>query len=268
MNGESLCLEKTLVRAASLLQFLSSLEKEPRFDSSLIVGNPWPHHHQKDLIYELPGEKKPSKIPFLSGALEEAGILEHTLPHPTLLLGNDATGEQFLEKIKTHSLIHFSGHGSLGRILFLSGPFKGFPPPFEPKEFSDLRKKERTGKTRNINMMEEWHPVTDVDLIDKPLAERAIVFLNACETGKHKYERGGYYQGLSAAFLKNGAHSVISSLIPIFEEPSKDFAVIFYEELLKTRSVSKSLKKARISVKETYKSEIHWIPYLHYGSPF
>ena len=116
-------------------------------------------------------------------------------------------------------------------------------------------------------MMEEWHPVTDLDVFDVQLREGAVVFLNACETGQQKYAGGGYYQGLPAVFLKNGAFSVISSLVPVFDVPSKDFALHFYETLFHTHSVAESLKKARIWARDRYKAQIYWIPYIHYGPP-
>ncbi|MBU7029234.1 MAG: CHAT domain-containing protein [Theionarchaea archaeon] len=275
---EPLCIEKTVLRATSLRQFSTVSEsRELSFDSSLIVGNPWPKSYpnmrlfnEESLEYTLPSNPKKSyKISYLKGAEKEAKELKKKLPKPKLLLGNEATGGRFLSEVPRHSLIHFTGHGSLGRILFLSGPLKGFP-PFEPEEFSNLRKAERTEGNRKINMMEEWHPVTDLEIADRQMKKDALVFLNACETGQHRYERGGYYQGLSAAFLKNGAHSVISSLIPLFDNASKEFADKFYSNLLTPKSVSQSLKEARnwIRNRKGYEAQVYWIPYLHYGLPF
>jgi len=266
VDGKPLCMEKTVVRATSLHQFLKLLKKKPSLDSSLIVGNPWPQCDEEKLIYSLPSKPEYFRIPSLQNAQEEANALMGSLPEATVLLGEKATGERFLSEISRHSLIHFSGHGSMGRILFLSGPLQGFSPQFEPEEFSNLRIAERSDGKR-INMMEEWHPVTDFGLFDVPLTDGAVVFLNACETGQHKYAAGGYYQGLPAVFLKNRAHSVVSSLVPIFDEPSKEFALHFYDNLLHTHSVSQSLKKARTWSKNKYKAQIYWIPYIHYGSP-
>ena len=266
IDGNPLCIEKTVVRATSLHQVLH-LERIPKFNSSLIVGNPWPLSDKKKLIYSLPNQPECFKIPFLQKAQEEAEALTNKLPHSTVLLGQDASGERFLSEISRHSLIHFTGHGDLGRILLLSGPLNGFPPLFEPEEFSDYRRAERIQGIRKINMMEEWHPVTDLDLFDVHLKEGVIIFLNACETGKHKYAGGGYYQGLPAVFLKNGAHSVVSSLIPLFENHSKEFALHFYDNLLYTHSVSESLKRTRIWAQTKYKAPIHWVPYIHYGPP-
>lgn len=267
INGDSLCMEKTVVRAASLHQFLLFSKRNLRLDSSLIVGNPWPHCDKEELIYSLPSSSKQFKILSLHGAKEEARSLKKELPHGTILTGESATGKTFLSDISKHSLIHFCGHGSLGRILFLTGPLQGFPAPYEPEEFSDLRKAERVEGVRNINMMDEWYPVTDLDLFDVPLTEGAVIFLNACETGQHKYAGGGYYQGLPAVFLKNGAHSVVSSSVPIFDNSSKEFAIKFYESLLHTHLVSQSLKKARKWTRNRYGAQIYWLPYIHYGPP-
>jgi len=271
IDGQPLCIEKTVVRATSLHQFLPLLQKSPCFDSSLIIGNPWPKCDTEHLVYSLPQPNStPFSLSYLTGAEAEAAALMGqftALPRSTLLLREEATGEQFLSEISQHSFIHFSGHGSLGRILFLSGPLQGFPPPYEPEEFSNLRKAERIEEDKRINMMQEWHPVTDLDLYDVQLHDGAIIFLNACETGRHKYAGGGYYQGLPAVFLKNGAFSVISSLVPVFDVSSKEFALHFYEILLTTHSVSKALKKARIWAKNKYEAQIYWVPYIHYGPP-
>jgi CHAT domain-containing protein/lipopolysaccharide biosynthesis regulator YciM len=297
-DNEPLCLEKTVVRATSLRHFSFGSESTALpLDSSLVVSNPWPEpsgniefSNGKELKYSLPSHpEKFYEISYLRGAEKEAEELKKQFRKSEsrekeknekeknekekgskhiFLKGNEATGEKFLEEIPKYSIIHFSGHGSLGNILFLSGPLKGFQPPFEPKEFTNLRKAERIEGIQKINMMDEWYPVTDLDIADKKLKKDAIVFLNACETGQHRYERGGYFQGLSAAFLKNGVHSVISSLIPLVDYTSGEFASEFYNNLLKSKSVSQSLKEARTKIKNKYKAQIYWIPYLHYGSPF
>lgn len=267
IDGVPLCIEKTVVRATSLHQFSTLSKKKPTFDTGLIIGNPWPDCDKKELIYAFPSGSEQFRISFLAEAEKEAKTLAGKLPHAAVLLGHKATGEKFLGEVSKHSLIHFSGHGSLGRILLLSGPFKGFPPSFEPEEFSNLRKAERNDGDKRVNMMKEWHPVTELDLYDVKLTEGAVVFLNACETGQHSYAGGGYYQGLPAVFLKNGAHSVVSSLVPIFDEHSKEFALHFYETLLQTHSVATALKKAREHIRGTYKAQIYWVPYIHYGPP-
>jgi tetratricopeptide (TPR) repeat protein len=266
VEGEPVCLSRTMARATSLNQTSALTGRTPSYTSSLIVANPWPPCKEKKLNYSVASHSK-CGISFLEGAQQEAEALEENLPDPAVFVNEEATGERFLAELPNHSIIHFSGHAYMGRILFLCGPFKGFASQFEPEYFSNLRRAERSHEGKRINMMEEWHPVTDLDLFDVKLTDGAVVFLNACETGQHKYAGGGYYQGLPAVFLKNGAHSVISSLVPVFDGNSKEVALHFYDTLLRTHSVAQSLREARTWARNEYKSHIYWIPYTHYGPP-
>ena len=265
IDGQPLCIGKTVTRAASYHQILTLFRRSPCFDSSLIIGNPWPQCETDELIYSSPQDSNPIRIPYLKGAEEEAKLLGKTLPKPTLLLGENASGDKFLSELSNSSLIHFSGHGLLGRILLLSGYFTEVLLPFEPQEISIFKKLKRVEE--NITMMQDWYPVTDLELFDIPLIDGAVVFLNACQTGQHRYMGGGYFQGLSAVFLRNGAHSVISSMVPLFDEPSKNFSLCFYETLLTSHSVSESLRRARICTKNKYRAQVYWLPYVHYGAP-
>ena len=103
VDGEPLCMGKTVVRAASVHQVLSLMKREPQFDSSLLVGNPWPGGQRK-LLYSLPSGLKRFRISFLGGAEEEVNMLTEKLPHAAVLLGKEATGEKFLSEISKHSL--------------------------------------------------------------------------------------------------------------------------------------------------------------------
>jgi len=268
LNEQPLCLEKIVVRTPSFHHTKKLLNKNPQFDSQLIVENPWPGINKTPKHYAVPPGDKEYTLTYLDGALEETESLFEIFPHATILSGHNATGQAFISDLSTHSLVHFCGHGGKGRILFLSGPFKGISPPYEPEEFTHLRQAERKEGSNTISMMEEWHPVTDIEIFDTSLLDGAVVFLNACETGQRKYAGGGHFQGLSSVLLRNGAHSVISSLYPIFDHASRDFATHFYQELLQTHSVCTSLQKARFRIKNKYGTHIYWIPYIHYGSPF
>jgi CHAT domain-containing protein len=264
IGGQPLCLEKPVARCSSCSQLITVLNRTPQFDSSLIMGNPWPEHSKKELIYSQDDSSEKIRISFLEGAKKEAKTLKKYLPRSIALLGEKATGHAFLSKISNHSLIHFSGHGILGKILLFSGS-RTISSPLELEELFLFQTLKRRG---DIPMTYDWYPVTSLDLFDVSLNEGAIVFLNACQTGRHTYMGGGYFQGLSSICVKNGAASVISSLVPIFDEPSKEFALQFYEVLFKTKSVALALKKARIYSKEKYSAHIYWVPHIHYGSPF
>ncbi len=268
LDNQPLCFDKTVVRATSFHSFMSIMNRKYHFGSCLIVGNPWPRSYQKKFEYFLPNnDERKYIINYLDNAISEAETLTRLLPNSTLLIKDKATGDKFISEISKHSLIHFAGHGSVGRILFLSGPLTSLQSSFEPNEFFNLRKAERVYGNNRVNMMQDWHPVTDLDLYDTELVEGSVIFLNACETGVQKYIGGGFYQGLPSVFIKNGAYAVITTSMPIFESSSKDFAIHFYNEFLKSHSVGCSVKKARLYVRERYAVPVHWAPFVHYGLP-
>lgn len=262
IDGEPLCLSKSVVRATSMHQFHNRADVV--YDSSLIVGNPWPLCDEKSLSYMHPDNIGP--LTYLENAEREARTLAQKLPYPEVLTGIHATADAFLTHLSQYSLIHVAGHGSLGRVLFFSGPATRFPPEFEPEEFARLRKAWRFVDGNPVHMADEWDFVTDVDILNTPLKKGALVFLSACETGKHKYIGGGHFQGLAQAFLKSGASTVISSLIPLYDSPSRDFALTFYEHLFSHKNVGTALQDTRKKMKEKYKAHIYWLPYIHYSS--
>ena len=264
IDGEPLCLSKTILRATSMHQLKEVFQRTLVTDSSLIVGNPWPNSKEKSFSYSHP--RKIGPIRYLESAEREAYVLAERLPNPVVLTGVNTTADRFLKGLSHHSLIHFAGHGYLGRILFFSGPAR-FLPEFEVKEFSELRRAWRHCDGKNVYLTDEWDFVTDIDIMHTPVKKGALIYLSACETGKHIYAGGGHFQGLAQAFLKKGASNVVSSLIPLYDNPSRDFASSFYEALSSHKSVSTALQETRRKIKRKYDIPGYWLPYIHYGSP-
>lgn len=262
ISGEPICLSKKVIRATSMHQLQEIALKRLIIGSSLIVGNPWPSNNENYLEYSRPSHIEMNR---LKNAKKEAEILSKRLPNPKVLLNNFATASTFLKELPNHSIIHFAGHGHVGRVLFFAGPMTKSPPEFEPKEFSKLRKAWRKTNGNILYMMDEWDIVTDIDILGTLLKKGAFVFLSACETGQHTYAGGGHFQGLAHAFLKSGASNVVSSLVPLHGTLARDFTVSFYDILLSQKSVSTALQDARKEIKEKYKAPIYWLPYIHYG---
>ncbi|MBU7010577.1 MAG: CHAT domain-containing protein [Theionarchaea archaeon] len=259
-DGEPMCLSKNVLRATSM-QLQKTVPKMVDVNSSLIIGNPWPVE-EPYLGYRY---STGIYLGYLASAAKEAETLAETLPHPEVLLTSQVTADRFLEGLSDCSLIHFAGHGHEGRVLFFAGPMSGFPPEFEPEEFSELRKAWRLSNGKTVYMMDEWDIVTDVDILNTPLKEGILVFLNACETGKHKYAGGGHFQGLAQAFLKRGASNVISSLVPLYGAPARNFAASFYDNLLCGQPVTTALQNTRERIRKEYTAHVYWLPYIHYG---
>jgi tetratricopeptide (TPR) repeat protein len=262
IDDEPICLSKKVIRATSMHQLQGRTPPKLVVDSSLLVGNPWPSIDEDYIRYPHP---RRIEISYLKNAEKEVEVLAGKLPDPKILLDTSATAETFLKELSNHSIVHFAGHGHVGRILLFSGPMTKYPPEFEPEEFAELRKAWRVINDTTVYMMDEWDMVTDIDILNTPLKRGAFVFLSACETGQHKYAGGGHFQGLAQAFLKRGASNVISSLVPLHGAPAKDFAVSFYDMLLSQKPVSTALQDTRKKIRERYKAHIHWLPYIHYG---
>ena len=263
LDGEPLCISKTVIRATSMHQLQEIASRTLVADSSLIIGNPWPAVNEDYLVYPYPSR---IEIGYLENARKEAEILGENLPNPEILLNKKATADTFLKKLSNHSIIHFAGHGHVGRVLFFSGSMVKVPPEFEPEELSKLRKTWRFSHGDPVYMMDEWDIVTDLDILGTHIQEGSLVFLSACETGQHKYAGGGHFQGLARAFLKSGASNVVSSLFPLYGSPAKDFAVSFYRNLFSGYPVIKALQNTRKEIKEKYVAPIYWLSYIHYGN--
>jgi hypothetical protein len=90
--------------------------------------------------------------------------------------------------------------------------------------------------------------------------------LNGCETATNKYIDGRNF-GIAKSFLEAGAISVIGTLWPIYDEASAFFTRIFYENILKYKTVGASLREAKIQTNTTYQSPRYWAPYILFGAP-
>jgi CHAT domain-containing protein len=73
-------------------------------------------------------------------------------------------------------------------------------------------------------------PFTAERLFERPINARLVV-LSACETGMGLVIAGDDLLGLTRSFFLGGAESVISSLWPIADEPTKEFMETFHATL-------------------------------------
>jgi len=167
-----------------------------------------------------------------------------------------ATGRALNEALRkdTYDVIHFAGHaffneedGDLsGLLLHADGNEKG-------KEEYFLAQK-----------------------IRRLLDGRPLVFLNACESGftanENEAQRAGLYlqkpaEGLASAFIYGGAVGCVGSIWPIYDEPAAEFAVHFYDNVLKGHMIGQAMRLARRKIKESYPNQITWAAYVLYGDP-
>ncbi|HKO98690.1 MAG TPA: CHAT domain-containing protein [Pyrinomonadaceae bacterium] len=111
--------------------------------------------------------------------------------------------------------------------------------------------------------------------VQRLLEGRPLVFLNACESGTTANEEEpqtiGYMQeqaeGLASAFIYGGARGCVGSLWPIYDKPAADFAVHFYNNVVRGYMIGEALRLARLEIKNKHDDQITWAAYVLYGDP-
>ncbi|MFO8056274.1 MAG: CHAT domain-containing protein [bacterium] len=149
-------------------------------------------------------------------------------------------------KIRNYDLVHYAGHADYDRDdpgnsgwLLADGKLSS----------SDVRT--MTGK--------------------KPMP--ALVFANGCQSGQTEEWKidSGYENdifGLANAFLVSGVQHYIGTFWDILDDPGKDFALAFYQEMVAGYTVGESMRRARLHLIDKYGEDtIVWASYMLYGDP-
>ena len=101
----------------------------------------------------------------------------------------------------------------------------------------------------------------------------SLVFSNACQSGHSGEWRIGEEDeqrifGLANAYLLSGVQHYIGTFWEILDEPSSQFAKLFYNSLSQGESVGEAVRKAREKLIEAHGEEtIVWAGYMLYGDP-
>jgi hypothetical protein len=105
----------------------------------------------------------------------------------------------------------------------------------------------------------------------------SLMFFNACEAGRIRAPKNANEKklamvkriqrnvGLAEAFLRGGVANYLGTYWPVGDAPAKQFAEVFYGELLRGESVGDALLKARQKVQDL--KSVDWADYVLYGSP-
>jgi len=91
-----------------------------------------------------------------------------------------------------------------------------------------------------------------------------LVVLSACNTGKGSLDYSESVYGLLRAFQLAGAHNILMTLWPIYDQSSSDFMSIFYKNWLGKSSMttSKALRQTQLSFIKQKKNFLLWAPYV------
>jgi CHAT domain-containing protein len=101
----------------------------------------------------------------------------------------------------------------------------------------------------------------------------SLVFANACQSARSEgwtLQPGcqeGFY-GLANAFIRAGVKHYLGTYWEILDEPSRHFALAFYQHLVAGLTVGAAVRAARQNLIEQFGEQcIVWVSYLLYGDP-
>jgi CHAT domain-containing protein len=153
----------------------------------------------------------------------------------------------FVKKnLRDYDIVHYAGHAEYNSE--------------NPSESGWLLKDARL-KASEISAMGGLQPMP------------SLVFSNACQSGHSGEWRIGEEDeerifGLANAYLLAGVQHYIGTFWEILDEPSSQFAKLFYGFLSQGESVGEAVRKAREKLIEAHGEEtIVWAGYMLYGDP-
>ena len=177
-------------------------------------------------------------------AREEAQMISALLGVPCLV-GEQATKEDVLRRIKDVSLVHIAAHGDADRGEIALAP-----------------KSSVTGVPLKDDVVLTVKEIAEVGIRAK------LVVLSCCHSARGKILQAEGVVGIARAFLGSGARSVLMSLWAVDDEATKAFMNIFYKDLIHGKmSASEALHHAIKKTRESpeYKDFKYWAPFVLLG---
>jgi len=113
-----------------------------------------------------------------------------------------------------------------------------------------------------LRLADGWFTVRDAYGLK---LDNALVTLSACETGANVVAPGDELIGLARGFFSAGARSVLLSLWMVDDETTDQMMVDFYEETMRGRSLSASLRAAQLKMLAERPHPFFWSPFVLVG---
>ena len=236
-NGKYLT-ETFRIRVVPSLTTLKLIQDSPADYHSqtgaLVVGDP----RVGEVIYR--GRLNKTFVP-LPGARKEAEMIGRLLGVQPLL-GQHATKQAVLERIKSVSLIHIAAGGSAER-----GEIPLAPP----------------GSTARIPQEDEY--LLKMSDISQVQVRAKLVVLSCSYSGGGQIKTEGVV-GIARAFLGSGARSVLVALWALEDRATEKLMSRFYENLVRGKSTSESLHEAIKWTRDNgFPKVSEWAPFMLIG---
>lgn len=160
-----------------------------------------------------------------------------------LLIGAEATLQNFLEQVANFNIIHFSTHAKADN---------------KNGDYSQVYFTKLDSLTERVLYAK--------DLYGIPLNADMVVF-SACETNKGELKNGEGIISLARGATYAGARSVIASAWQVNDERTKDLMIAFYKQLDKGLSKDAALQQAKLEIIKEYNiAPRYWAAFMAYGN--
>lgn len=203
----------SLIPSATTLRWLRP-DQPVGLERALIVGNP------AGMAWTAPGTERPTPLPSLPGAADEARALARQIQGSRPLLGEAATGAAVRAQIPQAGIVHLATHGH-----------------YEPA--SPLLS----------GLMLAHGEVLDLATLLGLELQAALVVLSACESGLGAWE-GGEPIGLPRGLLAAGAGGVVASLWPVDDQATVALMSALYAGLAQGLPAAEALRRAMLDARE------------------
>ncbi|MGJ5675312.1 MAG: tetratricopeptide repeat protein [Nostochopsis sp.] len=235
-SGQYLIDKHTILTAPSIQVVDSTHKLRQKVPGSakdvVVVGNP--------TMPKLPKQLNP-----LPGSEKEALAIA-SFWKTQALIGNQATKNAVLQKLRKAKIIHLATHGLLDDIRGLGSSIV-----FAPE-----------GQDNGLLTAEEI-----LNLYTPPQGSTLsaeLVVLSACDTGQGRLTGDGVI-GLSRSIIAAGVPSVIVSLWSIPDAPTAELMTEFYQNLEHQQDKATALRQAMLTTKEKHPNPADWAAFTLIG---
>jgi CHAT domain-containing protein len=223
-------------------------------------------------LREFRNEEKPLILfPELPGSLSEIISLNDLFIKskikPFMFVNKDAS-ETNLKMISSPSLLHIATH-SFTSLPNQGDPFMGVLDEFrfgDPMLFNALA----LSGVNDFNFWEndlenenDYVSALELSLIN--LKDTYLAVLSSCESGSGISGIGEGISGFKEALFRAGAQNVILSKHTVSDKVTRDFFVLFYQNLLENSdSVHDVLRKTKLQFMSNHNHPYYWNAFVHY----
>jgi CHAT domain-containing protein/Flp pilus assembly protein TadD len=182
--------------------------------------------------------------PPLPGAESEVKKISAVMRGSETFIGKDATKARFMSRAPANGIVHIAAHSIVDELDPL---------------YSVVRLAASGDGAGDLEAHEVYR---------MPLSGTRMVVLSACDSGSGRISAGDEFWGFQRTFLGAGAHTLLLTHWPVYDDSTAQLMERFYVHLQKN-APSEALRKAQLEFIQsgTYAAPVHWASFMVVGSP-